>query len=121
MTAPRIGKAPLAGAGSGLSYLINRDTGPIALASFVAFGCSGAADALTYAVLGERAYLARVNGSNVIGAATDSLVFITLAFGWPPAWGIVALQFVAKVFGGFVWSVLLRWWSDRRTKTVPIS
>jgi hypothetical protein len=105
----------LIGAGSILSWLVNRDAGPIALASFVAFACAGLADAVTYALLGEKVYLVRVNGSNVISSAIDSLVFPTLAFGWPPMWGIIALQFVAKVLGGFVWSVLLRWWSSRRT------
>jgi len=98
----------LIGAGSALSWLVNRQAGPIALASFAAFICSGLADTLTYAILGKSAYLVRVNGSNVVSAAIDSLVFLTLAFGWPPMWSIVALQFVAKVVGGFVWSVLLK-------------
>jgi len=104
----------LIGSGSILSWLVNRNAGPIALASFVAFACSGISDSLTYALLGKRVYLVRVNGSNVVSAAIDSIVFLTLAFGWPPMWSIIVLQFVAKVGGGFVWSVVLRWWSRRK-------
>lgn len=95
-------------AGSALSWELNRDAGPIALASFVAFACAGLADAFTYAVLGKRAQLVRVNGSNVISAAVDSVIFPALAFGWPPLWWIIAGQFAAKVAGGFIWSLVLR-------------
>lgn len=56
-------------------------------------------------------WLFRANGSNVAGAAVDSLIFPTLAFGvlMPH---IVALQFVAKVAGGAIWAALL-------ARTVP--
>ena len=52
-------------------------------------------------------WLRRANGSNVAGAAVDSLLFPTIAFGalMPH---IVALQFVAKVAGGALWAWLLR-------------
>jgi hypothetical protein len=99
--------AALIATGSALSWLLNRDAGPIALASFVAFAASGVVDALAYTALGKRARLVRVNGSNVLSAAVDSLVFPILAFGWPPLWGIVAGQFAAKVLGGAVWLQLL--------------
>ena len=47
------------------------------------------------------------NGSNVAGAAVDSLIFPTLAFGalMPH---IVAMQFAAKVAGGALWTWALR-------------
>lgn len=98
----------LIASGSLLSWLLNRDAGPIALASFVAFMLANVADSLMYQVLGGRAKLIKVNGSNVVSAAVDSLVFPTLAFG-SLLWPIVVGQFVAKVSGGFVWSVLLSW------------
>ena len=45
----------------------------------------------------------RANQSNVAGAAVDSFVFPTIAFGsFIPQ--IVILQFAAKVLGGFVWA-----------------
>lgn len=94
-------------AGSVLSWLLNAGAGRIALASCIAFALSGAADALTYTVLGRRARLVRVNGSNVVSAAVDSWVFLWLAFGWQTALVVAPLQWLAKVLGGLVWSVVL--------------
>ena len=96
-------------AGSVLSWLLNRDAGRVALASMMAFAVAGAVDALIYALADGRPRLVRINGSNVASAAADSLIFPWLAFG-----GLLPLlvvgQFVAKVGGGFVWSlILLRW------------
>jgi hypothetical protein len=69
-----------------------------------------AGGAITWVVntfLRSKPWLVRSNGSNVVGAVVDSVVFPTLAFGsFLPH--IVALQFSAKVGGGAVWSVLLR-------------
>ena len=93
--------------GSGLSYALNQGAGQIALASFVAFAASATLDAIVYAILGRFGWFARSNGSNVVGSAADSLIFPTLAFG-----GFMPLvtlgQFVAKVVGGFVWSLILK-------------
>ena len=98
--------ALLIAVGGGLSFLLNASAGQIAIASTVAFTVAAVLDGLTYVVLGERTRLVRVNGSNVIGAAADSLIFPTLAFGsLLPA--IVLGQFAAKVAGGFVWSLVL--------------
>ena len=96
----------LIGVGSLLSWMLNRNAGPIALASFVAFGCAGIVDAVVYHLLGDRSRMLRINGSNVVSAAVDSIVFPTLAFGvFMP---LVTLgQFAAKVAGGFVWSLVL--------------
>lgn len=93
-------------AGSLLSWLLNRNAGPIALASFVAFAAAATVDAITYHVLRERAWLVKVNGSNILSAAVDSFVFPLLAFGaLLPA--VVLGQFVAKVLGGLVWALVL--------------
>lgn len=97
----------LIGAGSLLSFALNANAGPIALASFVSFAGAGLADTLMYWVLGDKAKLVKVNGSNVVSAAVDSLIFPALAFGLPLLWWIVLGQFAAKVTGGFVWSVVL--------------
>lgn len=97
----------LIGAGSLLSYALNVNAGPIALASFVAFAGAGVADTLMYWVLGARAKLVKINGSNVVSAAVDSLIFPVLAFGFPVLWWIVLGQFAAKVAGGFIWSLVL--------------
>ncbi len=99
--------ALLIATGSILSYVLNSNAAPIALASFVAFAVAGVADTLTYLILGDKARMIRVNGSNIVSAAVDSFIFPVLAFGWPPLWGIVAGQFIAKIAGGFIWSLFL--------------
>lgn len=96
----------LIASGSVLSWLLNKDAGRIAIASFVAFASAGIADTIIYSILHERAKLVKINGSNVVSAAVDSLVFPTLAFGILMP-GIILGQFVAKVGGGFVWSLIL--------------
>ena len=97
--------ALLIGAGSLLSWLLNRQAGQIALASFAAFSLAGIGDALVYGLLrrlgvGRRP---RMNGSNLVSAAVDSLVFPTVAFGGLN-WALTVGQFVAKVVGGAFWA-----------------
>ena len=96
----------LIAAGSLLSWLLNRNAGQIALASFVAFAVATSVDALVYHLLGRYPRWLRINGSNIPSALVDSLLFPTLAFGlflWP----VVLGQFLAKTVGGFVWSLVL--------------
>lgn len=94
-------------AGSAISFLVNPATGMIAIASCVSFGASSAADALAYGAIRKRPFMVRANGSNLVGAAVDSILFPTIAFGslMPE---IVLMQFAAKVAGGFAWSLVLR-------------
>jgi hypothetical protein len=93
-------------AAGAVSYLLNPAAGRIAVASVAAFVVAGLADALAYHLLRRRPYLQRSNGSNVVGAGVDSLMFPTIAFGgFLPH--IVLLQFAAKVAGGFVWSLAI--------------
>lgn len=89
-----------------VSYLLNPTAGTIALASFVAFALSMIADTIAYHFLRHKAWLIRSNGSNIAGAAVDSIAFPTIAFGGLML-KIVALQFIAKLFGGGIWSFLL--------------
>lgn len=94
-------------AGSLLSYLLNRNAGPIAIASFAAFIGAGLADTAVYTLLGHHSRFLKINGSNTVAAAVDSLLFPILAFGFPPMWGIILGQFLAKTLGGFLWSLIL--------------
>jgi len=86
-----------------VSYAINPATGMIAFASLAAFSLSMVADTLVYRYLKDKEWMIRVNGSNIAGSAVDSVVFPTIAFGGLML-EIVALQFIAKVGGGYIWS-----------------
>ena len=105
--------AALIAAGSLLSWLLNRNAGPIALASFTAFAAAAIVDTLVYHQLGRYPRWLRINGSNVPSALVDSIIFPTMAFG-SFLWAIVLGQFLAKTLGGFLWSLLFRWWDGRQ-------
>jgi uncharacterized PurR-regulated membrane protein YhhQ (DUF165 family) len=94
-----------------LTFVLNPAAGQIAVASAVAFTAAALVDWGTFVKL-KGTWLIRANGSNVAGAAVDSIIFPTIAFGalMPQ---IVLAQFVAKVAGGALWAWLLaRFMSD---------
>jgi len=105
--------ALLIATGSILSAALDWRALPVAAASFCAFALSGIADTLVYARLERRGWYAKVNGSNVISAAVDSVVFLSIlaALGGLP-WALVPIlalgQWLAKTVGGAAWSWLLR-------------
>ena len=106
----------LIGASAGLSYVLNPASGQIAMASFIAFSASALADWLTFSTISGR-WLKRCLGGVAVGAAVDSLLFPTLAFGaLLPA--LVAAQFVAKVAGGAIWAWML---SRLRPRRFPLA
>jgi hypothetical protein len=90
-----------------VSYAINPATGMIAFASLAAFSLSMVADAFVYQYLKDKEWMIRANGSNIAGSAVDSVVFPTIAFGGLML-EIVALQFIAKVSGGYIWSRIFK-------------
>lgn len=92
--------------GSFLSWVINHNAAKIAVASMLAFGFAAIVDTVIYQLLHNKAYLVKVNGSNAVSAAVDSLVFPTVAFGGFLPW-VTLGQFIAKIFGGAIWSFLL--------------
>ena len=110
----------LIAAGSLLSWILNRNAGQIAIASFVAFAVAAIVDAIVYHALGKYPRWLRINGSNVPSAFVDSLIFPTLAFG-SFLWPIVLGQFAAKTFGGFLWSILFRWADQRSAIKASVS
>lgn len=90
-----------------ISYAINPAAGIIAIASVVAFVAASVANAWVYQLLISKPWLKKSNAGNIAAAAVDSGLFPVIAFGaFMP--GIVVGQFMAKVGGGFVWSMLLR-------------
>lgn len=93
-------------AGSLLAYLVTPDAGKIGMASGVAFLAAESVDALVYHSVRFWPWLERSNFSNFFGAAVDSLVFPTLAFGGI-MWGISLGQFTAKVAGALLITLLI--------------
>lgn len=91
--------------GSAVSYWLFGADGRIAVASCLAFAAAATTDAVVYHLSRRASWLERSNRSNVAAAAVDSVVFQTVAFGW--AFPFIFAQFVAKVAGGLVWSLLL--------------
>lgn len=91
----------------GMSYLLNPTAGVIALASAVSFMTAALADWWVFAKL-QGSWQRRANLSNVCGAAVDSLLFPTLAFGalMPE---IVLAQFIAKTAGGGLWTLAINY------------
>ncbi|MGI8729188.1 MAG: VUT family protein [Solirubrobacteraceae bacterium] len=92
--------------GSVLAYLVTPDAGRIGMASGVAFLAAESVDGLVYHAARSWAWLERSNVSNLFGAAVDSVVFPTLAFGGF-MWGITLGQFTAKVAGALLFSLII--------------
>ena len=93
-------------AGGVLSYIINRDLLNIALGSSIAFAGAMVADALVYEALFKKKKIYKMNASNVVSAAVDTVLFIWIAFG-VFMWYIMILQYLAKTLGGLAWSFVL--------------
>ena len=89
----------------GMTYALNQDAGMIAVASAASFTLAALADWAVFSKV-TGSWFKRANVSNVAGAAVDSVAFPTIAFGvlMPE---IIALQFVAKIFGGAIWTYWL--------------
>lgn len=91
--------------GAAISYIAG--AGSVALASMIAFAASEFIDALVFTLLARWGQILRMNGSNAASAAVDSVLFPLFAFPPPLSLPIVLGQAVAKIGGGFVWSLVL--------------
>lgn len=89
-----------------LTYALNPAARMIAIASALSFMLAALVDWAVFTKF-TGSWFKRANVSNVAGAAVDSIAFPTIAFGvlMPE---IIAMQFIAKVFGGAIWSLVLR-------------
>lgn len=92
--------------GGFISWVINRDSAKIALASCISFMVAAGLDTIVYSLLYRFEWLVKSNGSNFVSGLSDSIIFPTLAFGgFNPL--ITALQFGAKITGGLFWSYII--------------
>lgn len=89
-------------AASILTYLINRETINIALASSGGFITAQIAAGIFYQLTIKKRFFIKVNGSDALGILVDSIVFQWIAFGEITFW-ITSSQFTLKLFGGFFW------------------
>jgi len=96
--------AVIVGAGL-LAFVVDRSARFIAVASLIAFVVSSIADYLTF-LLTSGKWIKRSLYSNAVGAAVDSIVFPTIAFGsLMPL--IVGGQFIAKVAGSALFALII--------------
>jgi hypothetical protein len=88
-----------------ITYILNPGAGMIAIASAVSFTAAAFVDWGVFQKL-DGSWAKKANLSNIAGAAVDSLLFPTIAFGslMPK---IVVMQFLAKIIGGAIWAFLL--------------
>ena len=104
----------LIGASGVLTYALNPSAQHIVIASTAAFTLAALVDWQAFTRL-TGTWLRRSIGSNVVGAVVDTAVFSALAFvllspspkPLEVVAQIVALQFVAKVFGGTMWAYMI--------------
>lgn len=95
--------AALIATGSVLTAALSWDARSIAVASFVAFGLAGVANALVYHLLDRWHRFAKMNASNAVAAVVDSVVFPVIAFAVVDV-SLCAAQAGSKFIGGIVWS-----------------
>jgi len=98
-------QAALIAAGALATWLINRDAALIAKASVIAFAASELIEQIAYRLMWRRPWMEKAPYSAVLGAAVDSVLFISIAFGFD--FWIVIGQFAAKVGGGFLWATMI--------------
>lgn len=117
MTLSPLQMAALILASSVITFVLAPAAERIALASAVAFGAAALVDWTVFtSKWSGKTWLRRANTSNAFGAAVDSLIFPTLAFGslMPH---IVAAQFAAKIAGGAIWAWVFDRFSKRAAET----
>lgn len=85
-----------------LTFLINKNTLNIAIASSVGFISAQLFAGVFYQFFINRSYFVKVNGSDAVGILVDSLIFQLIAFSviLPE---ITVSQFLLKIAGGLFW------------------
>jgi uncharacterized PurR-regulated membrane protein YhhQ (DUF165 family) len=107
--------------GALLSWAVS--PGAVALGSAIAFGVSETLDLAVYTPLADRGrWLSALAASNTVGAAVDTLLFLTIAFGWSslalfywPQFWLKALMTVPAVLILAPWRLRSRAILARRT------
>ena len=93
-------------AAGALAYAVDGGTARISLASLSAILLSGASDTATYQRFIRSRYIVRVNASNAVSGAVDSVAFFLIAFGSLHTATVISM-WAAKLAGGAIWSLAL--------------
>lgn len=88
------------------TYIINRESLPIALGSVSGFIVANIIAGMVYQSLIDKPPLYKVNGSDLVAIAVDSVVFQAVAFGVFDPW-IMFGQTAIKFLGGLLWYWIL--------------
>lgn len=92
-------------AGAALTWFVNRSASIIAEASVISFIASESLEGVLYFLMRRLPWVQRAPRSGMAGAAVDSVLFISIAFGF--SLPLVVAQFFAKGFGAYVWSEVI--------------
>lgn len=89
-----------------LTYLINKESFNIALASCLGFASAQLFASIFYQINIKKSFFVKVNGSDLIGIIIDSIVFQLIAFNIIDI-NISLSQIIMKFLGGLFWYWLL--------------
>lgn len=106
-----LAQAVLIGAGAGLTFLLNQNAVQIAKASVIAFAASESVEGTLYYMMRKRPWMERAPLSACAGAAVDSVLFISIAFGF--SLPIAFAQWTAKCWGGWLWARVIKRFKER--------
>lgn len=106
----------LIAAGAFVTWLLNQDAAFIAKASVIAFAASETTEQVIYRALRRLPWMDRAPISATVGAAVDSVLFLTIAFGFN--FLLVFYQWVAKVAGAWLWARLIKAVKERRANVL---
>lgn len=98
-------------AAAALSFAVDQSALMIAIASVSALTSAALAETVVFQALFKTRWMIRSNGSSLVGALADSIVFPLVAFGYGGVegfWLLVATQAATKMAGAFVWTTIFR-------------
>lgn len=98
-----------------LTYLIDRGSAQVAIASSSSFIISGVVDYIAFELLIKRSRALAMNVSNIVSGSLDSIVFPFIAFG-AVSGSLSFQQAVLKGIGGLFWVWVLKRWEPQFPK-----
>ena len=85
-----------------ITYLINENSTNIAIGSAIGFASAQLLSGVFYQIFIKRSFFVKVNGSDLIGIITDSIIFQLIAFS-SINMSVTISQILMKLIGGLFW------------------